>query len=227
VPTVPQHAYTRECGLTPRSSGAPPAGHQARALLWFILHRAGLASCRRRPLTSNVRQHSPTMRHNAAVVERQAARSPGASRRSPPFVNTGASIAPLKSQRRQEQSLRSSVLLSNSTPSASRPRLGRLDVALGSQSVVPAVGSTTVPSAACGAGGGRGRQRGTSEEQGVWRRKCGSLRSLSKRGPRRVLPNPSVKRTRNGVAPGPRGRVVYPRPHGPGATPLRAAYLER
>ena len=40
--------------LTPRSSGAPPAGHQARALLWFILHRAGLASCRRRPLTSNV-----------------------------------------------------------------------------------------------------------------------------------------------------------------------------
>ena len=44
---------------------------------------------------------------------------------------------------------------------------------------------------------------------------------------RRVAPNPSVKRTRNGVAPGPRGRVVYPRPHGPGATPLRAAYLER
>jgi hypothetical protein len=42
-----------------------------------------------------------------------------------------------------------------------------------------------------------------------------------------VVPNPSVKRTRNGVAPGPRGRVVYPRPHGPGATPLRAAYLER
>ena len=43
----------------------------------------------------------------------------------------------------------------------------------------------------------------------------------------KVWPNPSVKRTRNGVAPGPRGRVVYPRPHGPGATPLRAAYLER
>jgi len=49
---------------------------------------------------------------------------------------------------------------------------------------------------------------------------CPSLRSA-------VRPNPSVKRTRNGVAPGPRGRVVYPRPHGPGATPLRAAYLER
>ena len=46
-------------------------------------------------------------------------------------------------------------------------------------------------------------------------------------GGEKVWPNPSVKRTRNGVAPGPRGRVVYPRPHGPGATPSRAAYLER
>ena len=45
-----------KCCLTLRSSGAPTAGRQARALLWFILHRAGLASCRRRPLTSNVRR---------------------------------------------------------------------------------------------------------------------------------------------------------------------------
>ncbi len=47
------------CGLTPRSSGAPTAGHQARAAPWFILHRAGLASCRRRPLSSNVRRRRP------------------------------------------------------------------------------------------------------------------------------------------------------------------------
>ena len=39
-----------------RSSGAPTAGHQARAAPWFIMHRAGLASCRRRPLSSNVRR---------------------------------------------------------------------------------------------------------------------------------------------------------------------------
>ena len=36
-------------------------------------------------------------------------------------------------------------------------------------------------------------------------------------------PNPALKRTRNGLALGPRGREVYLRPRGPSATPLRAA----
>ncbi len=36
-------------------------------------------------------------------------------------------------------------------------------------------------------------------------------------------PNPSFKRTANGVSPWPRGRVVYHRPRGQGATPLAAA----
>ena len=40
---------------------------------------------------------------------------------------------------------------------------------------------------------------------------------------RKVRPNTSFKRTHNGMAPGPRGRLVYHRPHGPGSTPLRAA----
>jgi hypothetical protein len=39
----------------------------------------------------------------------------------------------------------------------------------------------------------------------------------------RVRPNTSFKRTHNGMAPGPRGRLVYHRPRGPGSTPLRAA----
>ena len=38
-----------------------------------------------------------------------------------------------------------------------------------------------------------------------------------------VRPNPSFKRTANGVAPWPRGRAVYHRPRGQGATPLAAA----
>ena len=43
-------------GLTPRSSGAPTAGHQARSGgTRYILASPGLASCRRRPLSSNVR----------------------------------------------------------------------------------------------------------------------------------------------------------------------------
>ena len=45
-----------ECGLTPRSSGAPTAGHQARSGgTRYIFASPGLASCRRRPLSSNVR----------------------------------------------------------------------------------------------------------------------------------------------------------------------------
>jgi hypothetical protein len=38
--------------LTGRSTGAPTAGHQARAAPWFIMHRAGKASIRRRPVNS-------------------------------------------------------------------------------------------------------------------------------------------------------------------------------
>ena len=44
--------------LTPRSSGAPTAGHQARSAARYILHSPGLASHRRRPLSSNVRQRN-------------------------------------------------------------------------------------------------------------------------------------------------------------------------
>ena len=46
--------------LTPRSSGAPTAGHQARAGgTRYIFTGPGLASCRRSRLNSNVRQKSP------------------------------------------------------------------------------------------------------------------------------------------------------------------------
>jgi hypothetical protein len=46
---------------------------------------------------------------------------------------------------------------------------------------------------------------------------------IAGRRQRKVRPNTSFKRTRNGMAPGPRGRLVYHRPRGPGSTPLRAA----
>ena len=44
--------------LTTRSSGAPTAGHQVRSVVRYILHSPGLASCRRRPLSSNVRHQT-------------------------------------------------------------------------------------------------------------------------------------------------------------------------
>jgi len=46
-----------ECGLTPRSSGAPTAWRLARAAVLFIIYRAGQAPHRRCPFNSHVRQH--------------------------------------------------------------------------------------------------------------------------------------------------------------------------
>ena len=61
TPCKATHLQHRECSLTLRSSGAPTAGCQARRPLWFILRPSGLAPCRRRPLSSNVRQHNPQL----------------------------------------------------------------------------------------------------------------------------------------------------------------------
>ena len=59
--------------LTPRSSGAPTAGHQARSGgTRYIFASPGLASCRRRPLSSNVRQ-----RKEPVLAYCQTARLPG------------------------------------------------------------------------------------------------------------------------------------------------------
>ncbi len=58
LPPQSQPRRRPTCGLTPRSSGAPTAGHQAREALWLILRLAGLASSRCHPLSSNVRQRS-------------------------------------------------------------------------------------------------------------------------------------------------------------------------
>ena len=59
----------RECGLTPRSSGAPTAGHQARAGgTPYIFTGPGLASCRRRPLSSNVRLPKLPHFHPSSVL---------------------------------------------------------------------------------------------------------------------------------------------------------------
>jgi hypothetical protein len=57
------HSVRNQCGLTPRSSGAPTAGRQARAAVQVcIFCSAGLASYRCRPLTSNVRPHKMQIR---------------------------------------------------------------------------------------------------------------------------------------------------------------------
>ena len=55
-------ALSEECGLTPRSTGAPTAGHQARAGgTRYIFTGPGLASCRWSPVNSNVRRPRATL----------------------------------------------------------------------------------------------------------------------------------------------------------------------
>ena len=63
----PRLCISRKRGLTPRSSGAPTAGRQARSGgTRYIFASPGLAPCRRRPLSSNVRH--PNSRHCRPAV---------------------------------------------------------------------------------------------------------------------------------------------------------------
>jgi hypothetical protein len=169
------------------------------------------------------------MRRTAAVIESQAARSAQAMRRQARPANTGASLSPLKHQRIRELLPRGRVPWRSSNPSATRSRFRVRSAVQKSQFVVPAAGSTTVPSVMCGAGGRRGRQCGASEEQHVVRGKVtGHLKPRIERAARRVLPNPSVKRSAAGRPPGPVWRyAVHCRQTGPGVLPSSPAYLER
>ena len=54
------------CCLTPRSSGAPTAWHQARAAVRFIICRTGLVPRCRCPLNSHVRHHKCRTRPRAS-----------------------------------------------------------------------------------------------------------------------------------------------------------------
>ena len=75
-------------GLTTRSSGAPTAGHQARSGgSRYILASPGLASCRWRPLSSNVRPR----RRNLPLSKMQLPCSASA-RHQPRLLPRGAGL---------------------------------------------------------------------------------------------------------------------------------------
>ena len=66
--TRPRHPCARR-GLTPRSSGAPTAGHQRPAGgTRYIFTARAPASCRRRPLSSNVRHHITAARFPSCFI---------------------------------------------------------------------------------------------------------------------------------------------------------------
>ena len=73
-------------GLTPHSSGAPTAGHQARSGgTRYIFASPGLASCRCRPLNSNVRPRMSAMVATPAF----SGNAPRAQRGSSVFLACG------------------------------------------------------------------------------------------------------------------------------------------
>ena len=93
----------RNCRLTLRSSGAPTAGHQARSGGTRVIFASpGLASCRCRPLSSNVRRQKTGMARIARILG-SASRSEETRRCgcAPPKCSSGAPFPHLTASRSQ------------------------------------------------------------------------------------------------------------------------------
>jgi len=215
-------------GLTPRSSGAPTAGHQARAGgTRYIFTSPGLASCRCRPLSSNVRPRrtristyrsvnnhpTPRIRRPTAVpgqpvTQRECrarfARAAEAAQsvwsRPPEAAMKDGGVAPEALQYKKEHGLG----VGRRPFSAVRParisltRRSRLD-----------------------------SWRRFNAQRELQQRCSNRAFECRLRGHRRhpppARPNQSLKRTANGRPPGPRGGSVYHPPRGPGTLPPAAA----
>ena len=84
----PQRLLAASVRLTPRSSGAPTAGPQARGGTRNIF-ASPAASCRRRPLSSNVRHQTPSFRttlpyeYQNSLLQLRTAHAHNASRSNP------------------------------------------------------------------------------------------------------------------------------------------------
>jgi hypothetical protein len=71
---VHNHSPSSKRGITPRSTGAPTAGHQRPVGgTRYIFTARALASCRRRPVTSNVMPRSNTVRRHCLRFQGQHA----------------------------------------------------------------------------------------------------------------------------------------------------------
>ena len=197
--------------LTLRSSGAPTAGHQARSGgTRYIFASPGLASCRCHPLNSNVRRHE----YQAMPANERFGRS------------------------HQMQSLRSAARHTQASPSPPRARASvSLPRWLASSTAVHRFGSASLQV--------RVRRRTATPNRVACRTdltllmRVASVRFGSENvqmpcsvqppafvvplSVGKVAPNPSFKRSANGRPPGPRGRLAYHCPRGPGVLPLSPA----
>jgi hypothetical protein len=118
-------------GLTLRSSGRPPASHLGREVLWYMLHLAAKAPCRRPPLSSNVRAlesiqcvskrapPTPLMSSVAPRLKEQAAR---------PSVGSAPSVTPNRSRGVSHRGGVPHHCLSSHLGAEANPAFARLEV---------------------------------------------------------------------------------------------------
>ena len=184
--------------LTPRSSGTPTAGHQARSGgTRYIFASPGLASCRRRPLSSNVRPHVPA---TVQVVAQQT--RPSAAPQPRDAVSPGDASCPRPMQRP-----------SPSAPAAQLRRAAALFAAPRFARRSPCCVRR---------GGGYATAQAGSRDGVAWVARLWN--TGARRAPSRVRPNPSLKRSANGRPPGPAWRyAVHFRQPGPGGLPSSSA----
>ena len=229
--------YRVQRGLTPRSSGAPTAGHQARSGgTPSIFTGPGLASCRWRPLSSNVRQHK-----RGRAVHQQNQRL----RREPNSHESG--IAASSRMGAATHRVGRPTRVANANTSYSAPSLWlslqQNDLEPPCQTNGPffvgSVGLQSVPRAAAANAGApglgplvrrlqfvacHGLRRGAGSTCGGPQGVTGPWRAQRLRSPGEVLPNPSLKRSANGRPPGPGRRYgVHFRHPGPGVLPSSPA----
>jgi hypothetical protein len=221
-----------QCCLTPRSSGAPTAGHQARAGgTPYIFTGPGLASCRWRPLSSNVR---PRNEQTSAPASRSSrSRSPfAASKRmridheNPNSVPTGSGLAQRPTDfgsAMAQEAVSSSSSRAASHASISKRRSARsLSSSLGSR----ATRRLSRPPKKCArpqrwaAGSTPPSSKGSPSV-------CSHTASVAFEAPG-ARPNPSLEPTSSGRPLGPAGAShFYFAPSGPSALPPGSAQLER
>ena len=214
--------------LTPRSSGAPTAGHQARpGGTRYIFASPGLASCRCRPLSSNVRPHEMPILSAARIPQFQRQQT-ALSRSSRPRT---ARRCPRCAGSQLDRQLHGSDFSQ-----------GRLEAGRSAVTMTPYL--SRIGACPCFA---QRRVWGPCKAYFVFRSRCAVRlqKSVQQSLPRRfyrarmlqmqvkalqafklrqnVRPNPSLKRSANGVPPGPVcGMPHFPQP-GPGVPPLAPA----
>ena len=210
-------------GLTPRSTRGPTAWHQAREAVWCIIGFAGLAPIRRSRVTSTVRPRKPRvaglrawarfcafpLASSRLGVSYLSSMNPTARPRLLLFVPRAS---PLISPRHSRRALPSGTGASLRVAILARQRQGSArECSWCMRLEAPRVRSSL---------------RGACCRQLRARTQCLGSRNVTRTGaaPR---PNPSVNARPNGLAPGPRSRVVHLRPRGPGTNPSVPRYLER